>query len=150
MNLIKKIGVHIKASNFAASKAFYLALGFQPIFEYGPELEFTDNTAPEKYHGITFANGDGTALFEVADGHIAVKPEVFKEGIPSSKVSLMVHVDSIQEIVHRARVANIPLVKEPVCYHWGTTEIVISDPDGFILVFIAPTSEADKTVYPFK
>lgn len=149
MALIKKIGTHVKVSDFPKSKAFYEALGFQSIFEYGPGLEFTDRTAPEKYRGITFATEDGTALFEIADGHVAVKPEVFQELIPSSKVSLMVHVESLEEIMDRAKKAGIPLTREPVNYHWGTTEIVITDPDGFVLVLITPTIDKYKELYPF-
>lgn len=148
MGIIKKIGTHVKVSDFKKSRAFYEALGFQPIFEYGPGLELTDKTAPEKYSGVTFATDDGTALFEIADGHVAVKPEVFKERITSSKVSLMVRVGSLEEIMERAEKAGISLAKEPVNYHWGTTEIVIRDPDGFILVFVAPTTEEYKERYP--
>jgi len=147
MGIIKKIGTHLKVSDFKKSRAFYEALGFQPIFEYGPGLTLTDRTAPEKYRGVTFATDDGTALFEIADGHVAIKPEVFKERIASSKVSLMVHVPSVEEIIDRARKAGIPLAKEPVNYHWGTTEIVIRDPDGFILVFISPTTEEQRKRY---
>ena len=150
MGIIKKIGTHLKVSDFQKSRAFYEALGFQPIFEYGPGLELTETTAPEEYHGVTFATEDGTALFEVADGHVAVKPEVFQERISSSKVSLMVHVESLEEIIERAGKAGIPLAKEPVNYHWGTTEAVIRDPDGFVLVFIAPTTEEYRKRYPFR
>jgi catechol 2,3-dioxygenase-like lactoylglutathione lyase family enzyme len=148
MNIIKKCGIHLKVSDFAKSRAFYEALGFQPNFEYGPGLELTKRTAPENYRGVTFAIDDDTAFFEIADGHLAVKPEVFKEHISSSKVSLMVQVDSLEEITDRAKKAGIPLAKEPVNYHWGTTEIVIRDPDGFILVFVTRTREEYKKAYP--
>ncbi len=148
MSIIKKIGTHLKVSNIEKSIAFYNTLGFQPILEFGPGLERTNTTAPHKYRGIIFATDDGTALFEIADGHIAVKPEVFQEHISSSKVSLMVFVDSLEEIIGRAKKASIPLAKEPVNYPWRTTELVIRDPDGFIVVFIAPTTEEYKKVYP--
>jgi catechol 2,3-dioxygenase-like lactoylglutathione lyase family enzyme len=148
MSIIKKYGIHLKVADFVKSLAFYEALGFQPIFEYGPGLDITSKTAPENYRGVTFANDDGTAFFEIAEGHLAVKPEVFKEHISSSKVSLMVHVDSLEEITDRAKKAGISLAKDPVNYHWGTTEIVIRDPDGFILVFVTPTREEYKKAYP--
>lgn len=150
MGIIKKIGTHLKVSDFKKSRAFYEALGFQPIFEYGPGLELTNKTAPEKYRGVTFATDDGTGLFEIADDHAGVKQkEVFKEYIKSSKASMMFHVSSLKEIMKRAQKAGIPLATNPVNYHWGTTEIVIRDPDGLVLVFIAPTTEDDKKKYPF-
>lgn len=149
MGNIKKIGTHLKVSNFARSRAFYEALGFQPVFEYGPGLQLTDKTAPENYSGITFATEDGTALFEIADGHVAVKPEVFRKRVTSSKVSLMIHVESLKDVMDRAKKAGIRLVADPVNFHWGSTEIVIKDPDGFILVFITPTTEEYKKLYPF-
>lgn len=149
MSNIKKIGTHVKVSDFAKSRAFYEALGFQPIFEYGPGLGFTSKTAPEKYRGVTFATDDGTALLEIADGHLAVKPEIFKERIASSKVSLMVQVESLEEIFQRAQKAGISYAKDPVNYHWGTTEVAIRDPDGFILIFTTPTTEEYKKKFPF-
>ena len=148
MSNIKKLGTHVKVSNFTKSRAFYEALGFKSIFEYGPDLKFTDKTAPENYRGITFATDDGNALFEIADGHIAVKSDVFKEHIPSSKVSLLIQVESLEDIMHRAKIAGISPAKDPVNYHWGTTEIIYRDPDGLILVFSTPTKEEYKKLYP--
>jgi uncharacterized glyoxalase superfamily protein PhnB len=150
MNKINKLGIHIKVKNFNVSKNFYLALGFRPIFEYGPDLEFTDRTAPEKYRGITFATPNGDALLEVADGHIAVKQDVFEEAVHSSKISVMIQVNSIHDVLTIVKENSIEVVKDPICYHWGTTEVVLKDPDGVILVFISPSTEEDKKKYPNK
>ncbi|MBU1326515.1 VOC family protein [Patescibacteria group bacterium] len=144
---IQSLGIHIKVSDFAKSNTFYEALGFQKVFEYGPDKTFQKDekgnlvSAPEKYHGVTFQVGN--AKLEIADGHRAVKPEVFKEPIASSKVSLMIYVDSINEIIDKCTSAGIPLVVGPRHYYWGTLEVVVRDPDGFILVFIAPYSEKE-------
>lgn len=139
---IKGIGTHLKVSDFAQSRKFYQDLGFQKVFEYGPDKTFqNDNngnliSAPEAYHGMTFQAGE--CKFEIADGHRAVKPQVFKEKITSSKVSLMVYVDHVSDIIERCKKVGIPLAVGPRHYYWGTLEVVIKDPDGFVLVFISP------------
>jgi catechol 2,3-dioxygenase-like lactoylglutathione lyase family enzyme len=148
MGNIKKIGTHIKVSNFAESRAFYLALGFQPLYEYAPTREVTATSGPEEGSLIIFATEDGTALLEIGDSHPAIKPEVFKERVLSSKVSLMVHVETLEEIIERAEKAKIAIAKAPVNFEWGTTELVIQDPDGFVVVFITQTTEAYKKLYP--
>lgn len=134
--MINTIGTHIKVSNFAKSKTFYEALGFTKVFEYGP-----GTGAPEAYRGSTFMHG-GCKL-EIADGHRAVKQDVFKERISSSKMSLMINVDSIREIIDCAHKARIQLAVGPRHYYWGTLELVIRDPDGVVLVFISPYSQKE-------
>lgn len=148
MGNIKKIGTHIKVSNFTESRAFYLALGFQPIWESAPDLEQTSTSGPEEGSLVIFATEDGTALLEIGDSHPAINPEVFKERVPSSKVSLMVHVSSLEEIIDRAEQAKIAITRQPVNFEWGTTELVMRDPDGFVVVFIAQTTEEHKKLYP--
>ena len=76
--MINTIGVHIKAKDFAKSRAFYEGFGFPVVFEYGPNKE-----VKEDYSGVTFAVG--AAKLEIADGHRAVKPETFKEVVTSMK-----------------------------------------------------------------
>lgn len=143
--MITAIGTHIKVAHFSKSKAFYEALGFKKIFEYGPEKTFEKDhsgnliSAPESYSGATFMHR-GCKL-EVADGHRAVKPSVFKEQIKNSKISLMITVNSLQEVIERCRKASIPLAVGPRHYYWGTLELVVKDPDGLVIVFIAPYSK---------
>jgi len=78
----------------------------------------------------------GTKL-EIADGHRAVKAETFKEKIGSSKISLMIEVDRISEVIEVCNKAQIDIAVEPRHYYWGTLELVVKDPDGLVLVFIA-------------
>lgn len=132
-----KFGIHIKSKDIQKSLEFYSTLGFKPVFVYGP-FEFLAkfpgvNNAPEAYRGVTFEVGD--ALFEVGEKHPAVKPEVFKEEIRNSKVSAMIDVNSIKNLIELCTESNTEIVKGPTVYPWGTTELVIRDPDGFILVF---------------
>lgn len=147
---IAGIGTHLKVKDFALSKKFYLDLGFKPVFEYGPELEFVKDekgnlvSVPEDYHGVVFEHG-GCKL-EIGDGHRAVKSEVFQESIASSKVSLMVYVDSVADIIAKCESAKIPLAVGPRHYYWGNIEIVVKDPDGLILVFICPYSEKESAL----
>lgn len=133
--------MHIKVKDFERSYNFYKSFGLKAVFTYGrPEwLEKVSKDFPElanadeKYEGITFELGN--SLLEIANGHIAVKPEVFKEDISSPKVSAMIDVDSVQEIVDICKRNNYKISVEPKEYYWGTREVVVKDPDGFVLVF---------------
>lgn len=133
----KRFGVHIKCHDIEKSLRFYELLGFNVIFVYGTgkfrEMFPGVHSAEEKYCGIVFEIGD--ALFEIADGHIAVKDEVFEESIHSSKVSAMVDIDSVDAVVDICRSQDIRIAVQPKVYPWGTKEVVIKDPDGFVLVF---------------
>lgn len=139
----KSLGTHIKSANITESMEFYENLGFKPAFAYGSETFLSRfhkslTTAPEKYNGVTFEVGTGK--LEVADGHIAVKPEVFKQKVASSKVSAMIGVDSVEKLVKLARDHNINIAVPIRTFPWGTREVVIKDPDGFVLVFIESIS----------
>lgn len=129
--MINNIGIHIKVKNFNKSKEFYKNLGFKKVFEYGPKCKVKEN-----YNGIVFEHG--TAKLEIANGHVAVKSEVFNETITSSKISLMIYVDNLDDILNKCRKHNIKIAVKPKYFHWGTHEVVIKDPDGTVLVFIAP------------
>lgn len=132
---IKTIGVHIKVANFQKSLKFYQALGFKKVFEYGRKKKIK-----EDYNGVVFEHG-GCKL-EIAEGHRAVNPAVFQQPITSSKVSLMIGVNNLKDVINLAKKAHIPIVVKPRHYYWGTLELVIKDPDGLILVFIAAYSNA--------
>lgn len=129
--MIKGIGAHIKVADFETSRKFYEALGFKKVFEYGPGTKVS-----EAYHGMTFEHS-GCKL-EIAAGHRAVKPEVFKMRMQNSKISLMISVDSVAKIIKICQKKNIPLAVGPRHYYWGTLEVVVKDPDGVVLVFIQP------------
>lgn len=135
----QRLGIHLKVKDIKKSLTFYRSFGFTEIFAYGSNdflSQFAGSlpTAPEKYNGVTFSLGD--ARLEIADGHIAVKPHVFKEDITSSKVSAMVYVDSVDLVVEITETNNIPIAVPIREFPWGTREVVIKDPDGFVLVFI--------------
>lgn len=129
--MIKAIGTHIKVNNFEKSLKFYTLLGFTKVFEYGP-----DKSVKEDYNGIVFEHGGGK--IEIADGHRAVKPEIFKQTVPSSKISLMIETDDIEDIISRCSVNGIELAVGPRHYYWGKLEVVVKDPDGTVLVFTMP------------
>lgn len=132
-----KLGVHIKCKDLERSKEFYEAFGFSPIFAYGSDKHragFKDiNTAPEKYDGIVY-EVEG-ALLEIANGHIAVKPGVFCETVESSKISLMIDVESVENVKKVAQVKDYQIAADIREFYWGTREIVLRDPDGVIVVF---------------
>lgn len=131
---IQGIGTHIKVKDFAKSVRFYQALGFSKVFSYGP-----NEKVKEDYNGMVFQHG-GCKL-EIADGHRAVKSEVFEREMNDSKVSLMIYIDDIRVILRCCEIENISLAVEPRHYYWGTSEVVVKDPDGVVLVFIAPYDE---------
>lgn len=127
---INTIGVHIKASNFARSERFYKNLGFKKVFEYGP-----DKKVKEDYSGAVFEHGN--CKLEIASGHRAVRPGIFKERVISSKISLMINVGRLSTIVKLCKKHRIKISVKPRHYYWGTLEMVVKDPDGVVLVFIA-------------
>jgi catechol 2,3-dioxygenase-like lactoylglutathione lyase family enzyme len=138
------IGVHIKVKDIKASRAFYESLGFKPVFGYGDD-EFRATlpkgcpSAPERYHGVTYRLTDNAEL-EIADGHIAVAQAVFSETIKTPKISGMIRVKSVVPILDVA----LKSVKFPVRkYYWGSVEVALRDPDGFVLIFIAPASDEE-------
>ncbi len=132
--MINSIGIHVKVKDFGLSYRFYKDLGFEKVFEYGPRKK-----VKEEYSGVVFEH-NGTRL-EIADGHRAVKHKVFEERISSPKVSLMIQVVSLSKLISRLNRKGIPVAVGPRHYYWGTLELVIEDPDGLILVFIAPYSQ---------
>jgi catechol 2,3-dioxygenase-like lactoylglutathione lyase family enzyme len=142
---ITGFGTHIKVADMAKSREFYVSLGFIPVFAYGSE-EFRASlpeglaSAPEKYQGMTFNIGESGVL-EIAEDHIAIKDKnVSKEVITSPKVSAMVKVESVTPLFTNPLVN----IKFPVRhYYWGTIEVALRDPDGYVLLFIAPYSEEE-------
>lgn len=136
---LQSIGTHIKVKDFSASKVFYETLGFKQVFAYGPDQE-----VKEDYRGMVFQVGD--TKLEIADGHRAVKHGVFARPMADSKISLMIGVDSLQPIIEICKREGIIIAVKPRHYYWGTLELVVKDPDGVVLVFIAPYSkeEAEK------
>ena len=143
--VITILGTHIKVADIRKSREFYESLGFEPVFGYGDD-EFRESlpegvgSAPERYKGISYKIGENAEL-EIAEGHIAVPDSrVFQEPILSPKISAMVKVESLVPLFSN------PLVKItfPVRhYYWGTIEAAFRDPDGFVLVFIAPHSSEE-------
>ncbi len=129
--MIANIGTHIKVKDFNKSLGFYEALGFQKVFEYGP-----NKNVKEAYNGTVFAAG--VCKLEIADGHRAVKKEVFGEIVLNSKISLMINVDSIKDIIDRAASIGVSPAVGARHYYWNTLEVVFKDPDGVVLVFIEP------------
>ena len=136
---IQSIGVHIKVKDMNASKVFYEQLGFKQVFAYGP-----DQAVKEDYRGIVYLVGD--TKLELADGHRAVKPDVFARPMQDSKVSLMVNVGSLVSVISLCQKHNLTISVGPRHYYWGTLELVLKDPDGVVLVFIAPYSEEEAEI----
>ncbi|OGK30018.1 hypothetical protein A2W49_01430 [Candidatus Roizmanbacteria bacterium RIFCSPHIGHO2_12_41_18] len=141
--MVTQFGIHIKVKDINRSLEFYRAFHLKPDFAYGDNTFRTKfreiQTAPEKYRGVIF-NISG-ALLEIAEGHIAVKPKVFCETIKSSKISAMLHVKSVKTIVNICKERGFKIAAQPRVFPWGTKEVVVKDPDGFILVFIEKLSK---------
>ena len=143
---ITGFGTHIKVSDIKKSREFYESLGFKAVFGYGDEewkasLPKDIPSASEKYRGIVFAIGDNAKL-EIADGHVGVKhQDVFKKTIENEKISAMVNVKSLLPLFSNEHIRLSFPVRH---YYWGTLEAAFRDPDGFVLVFIAPYSEKEE------
>lgn len=133
--MIKSIGTCIKAKDFSRSRAFYEALGFPVTFEVGPDKEIKSES-----NLVIFGSETG-GKFELIDAHPAIKPAVFKENIPSSKISMVFEVDSLADIIERAHTMDVAPVVGVRHYHYGSLEVVFRDPDGTVIVFVEPYTE---------
>lgn len=138
------MGVHIKVVDIERSRAFYTALGFRKVKDYG-----LGTSEPATYRGSFFAIGESSEL-EIADAHPNVCPEDFGRMVHDSKVSLFFRVDSLVPIIHAAASAGICLHDEPRVYTWvqdpliRTIELVICDPDGVRLWFVSDATEEEQ------
>lgn len=136
------LGVHIKCANLNNSLTFYVSLGFTPTFAYGDESWKNEilkhnpeaTVVDEKYNGVNFKISD-SALIEIADGHAAIKPEVFKQPVTSSKISMYFDIENVETVKAIAIKNGYTIAKDITSYPWGTDEIVLKDPDGAIVVF---------------
>lgn len=136
--MIAKFGIHLKVKDINKSLAFYKSFDLKPVFAYGNKVFLSQfkniPTVTEKYRGVTFdVNG---ALIEIADGHLAIKLKVFQETIFSSKISAMLYVKSVNEVVKICNKNNYEIAVPIQEFPWGTKEVVVIDSDGFVLVFI--------------
>jgi len=143
--VITGLGTHIKVSDIEKSRKFYVSLGFKPVFAYGDDAyraTLPDGlpSAPEKYRGMTFKIGENAEL-EIAEDHVGVPDKsIFKEKVKTAKVSAMVRVQSVVPLFSNPLVK----IKFPVRkYYWGSIEVALRDPDGYVLIFIAPYSEEE-------
>ena len=147
-------GVHIKVANIEVSREFYEGvLDLTPVFGYGDEAfrkTLPDTLpsvtgdglpgAPERYRGVTYEPTPQSPL-EIADGHIAVPDAaVFTTPMQGPKITAMLRAESLVPLIRDKGLRP----KFPVRhYYWGTIEIAIKDPDGFVLIVIAPYSDTE-------
>jgi catechol 2,3-dioxygenase-like lactoylglutathione lyase family enzyme len=133
-------GIHLKVRDVPRSRRFYEALGLVPVFGFGdPDYLATlpagCESSPEVYRGVIYRIAG--AEYELAEGHPAVKPAVFTEPVPTSKVSAMLRVATLVPLLGNA---DLPLVAPVRHYYWGSVEAVLRDPDGFVVVAISTES----------
>lgn len=96
--------------------------------------------SPDLWNSISYKPCPKTEI-ELADSHPAV-PErsVFEADIEGPKISAMVHVQSLVPlIVDRGVRPSYPLR----VYPWGSVEAALKDPDGFVVVVIAPATDVE-------
>jgi catechol 2,3-dioxygenase-like lactoylglutathione lyase family enzyme len=132
-----KVGINLKVKDFKKSQAFYDAFGFKKLFEFGPDLE-----ERSKFRGMFYEVGN--TLFEISEGHMAVKPEVFAAQIQNSKVSLMVYVESLIPILDICEARGVDIYVKPRQFPWGQIGVIVKDPDGFIVAFLADVSDEEQ------
>jgi hypothetical protein len=138
---ITGLGTHIKVADIKQSFRFYHSLGFKAVLAYGP-TSFTRGMpggvrrAHEKYRGVIFRVGG--AELEIADGHVSIPDRhVFQSRVRGPKVSAMVKVQSLIPLYSNPLIGRGP---RATSYYWGSVEATVKDPDGYVLVFIAPGS----------
>lgn len=134
---ISKVGINFKVRDFDKSRAFYDKFGFKKLFEFGPNLE-----EKSKFRGLFYEVGN--TLFEISEGHLAVKPEVFEAPVQNSKISLMVYVDSLIPILDTCEEHQIELSVKPREFPWGQIGVVVKDPDSFVVVFLSEATDTER------
>ncbi len=141
-----EVGTHLKVADLQRSLEFYESIGFEPTFAFGdqtwlarfPGLELGKTKLPYQYYrGVELrvpGHHEWTRI-ELGEGHPSVRKEVFKERIPSPKVSWMLKVKSLLPLLQNRLVTGA--LKFPIRrYAWSAIEVAVRDPDGFVLVFI--------------
>lgn len=150
---ITGLGINVKVRDIQASRRFYESLGFVPVFAYGDEQFLatlpagTPSAPSKKPKGIHYSlYGDADRKYVVAElelvaDHIVLKNNTsFSEVITSPKLSAMIHVQTLLPIITNENVdITFPIRK----YYWGSIEVALRDPDGFVLVFITPFTQQE-------
>lgn len=148
------LGIHLKVHDVAASRAFYEGvLGLVPTRAAGSD-EFRKTLpatlpprrddglpgSPDAWNSVTYQPSPSAPL-EISDGHPAVeRPEVYREPVSGPKVSAMLHAESLVPLVRdRGARPSYPVR----VYPWGTVELLLKDPDGFVVVVIAHATETE-------
>lgn len=146
---LKTFGVHLKVADIERSRQFYESIGFVPVIAFGSSAFLatfapTVRTVLEKYRGVIYRIGTDAEL-EIAEDHPAVLDKAtFQNRLDTAKVSAMVKVDSVVPLFENPLLAITFPIRH---YYWagGVIEVAFRDPDGFVIVFIAPFSEAEAT-----
>lgn len=147
------VGVHLKVHDITASRHFYeQVLGMVPARASGsPEFRSTlpvglapqdDGLpgSPDRWNSISYKPCPNTEI-ELADSHPAV-PErsVFESEIQTPKISAMLHVESLLPLIRDRGVRPTYPLR---AYPWGSVEAVLKDPDGFVVVLIAASTDPE-------
>jgi catechol 2,3-dioxygenase-like lactoylglutathione lyase family enzyme len=147
------LGIHLKVSDITASRLFYEeTLGLIPARGAGtaefrrslPDFLTSKHEdglpgSPDAWNSVTY-RPSAHAELEIGDGHPAVASDVFKQILDGPKVSAMLHVESLLPLVRDSGVQPTYPVR---IYPWGSVEVVLRDPDGFVVVLIAPASDEE-------
>jgi hypothetical protein len=105
-------------------------------FEIGPDKEIKGGND----RVVIFGSETG-GKFELTDAHPAIKPSTFAEAVASSKISMMFEVESLSDIIERAKSMGYEPAVGVRHYYYGTLEVVFKDPDGMVIVFIEPYTQ---------
>lgn len=148
------LGIHLKVDDIAASRAFYEdVLGLAPTRAAGSDVfrkslppslpSGADDGlpgSPDSWNSVTYEPSPSAPL-EIGDGHPAVeRPDVYREPVRGPKVSAMLHAESLLPLVRDRDVRPSYPVR---VYPWGTVELVLKDPDDFVIVVIARATEPE-------
>lgn len=115
----------LTVSDLDASTAWYEALGFDEIYsmsamahlryrKYADVMLVTDETRLSEEQNRNERRGSGVSIY------------------------LTVETESVDDVANRAREYGANIVREPTETAWNTRELVVSDPDGYELVFSEP------------
>lgn len=119
--------IELFVSDVARSRAWYEALGFRLVREYGDWQ--------------MLALGDNIIDLQ-GDGHATAGPHYFTPEIGrfprGTGVEISIEVDDVDALYERARALDVDIVKTVQDRPWKARDFRVADPDGYFLRFTTP------------
>lgn len=136
--MVKPTGLHVylNVTNVEKSAAFYGGLGFRKLREFPPPMRV-----------IAYQlGGEGSTLL-IGPSDMPTDDETaqwLKTRPLGAGVVLMPQVKSVEDVYAKAKAIGAEIEQPPTDQPWGSRTLMVSDPDGYSLMFDQPAPPARK------